>query len=211
MAISTYAELKTAAANWLHRDNLTSRVPEFIALAESRIHYGSKDPMFPSEPLRVRAMQNRDSGTVSNGSITIPTRYLETIRLTITVGGKNKALSYMPVVENAYYETETSEASYFTVVNGAIKVGGSNGGSGYVHDYYKALDSLSDSTTTNWLIINSPNAYLYGTLIEAMPFIGKDERLATWYRMFMGAINGLNSQDKRDSYARGALQVRVAY
>ena len=210
MAISTFSELKTAAANWLHRDGLTSRIPEFITLAESRIHYGSKDPQFPSEPLRIRNMQQRDSGTVSSGSITIPTGYLETIRLTITVGGKNKALAYMPVVESAYYETETSEASFFTVVNGAIKVGGSGGGTGYVHDYYKALDALSDAAPTNWLITNAPNAYLYGTLIEAMPFIGRDERLNTWYRMFAAAINGLNSQDKRDSYARGALQVRVA-
>jgi len=210
MAISTWSELKTAAASWLHRDGLSSRIEEFISLAEARIHYGSKDPMFPSEPLRVRAMQQRDTGAVSSGSITIPTGYLETIRLTITVGGKNKTLTYQPAAENAAWESETSEASFFTVLNGAIKIGGSNGGSGYVHDYYKAMDALSVSNATNWLITNAPNAYLYGTLIEAMPFIGKDERLNTWYRLFAAAINGLNSQDKRDSYARGALQVRVA-
>lgn len=37
MAITTYTELKTAVANWLYRDDLTARVPEFIALAESEI------------------------------------------------------------------------------------------------------------------------------------------------------------------------------
>jgi hypothetical protein len=209
MAISTWSELKTAAASWLHRDGLTSRIEEFISLAENRIHYGSKDPQFPSEPLRVRAMQQRDTGSVSSGTISIPTGYLETIRLTLTVDGKNRALEYLPSAINAAYESETENANFFTVINGAIYVGAAGGGSGYVHDYYKALDALSGSNATNWLITNSPNAYLYGTLIEAMPFIGKDERLNVWYRMFAAAINGLNSQDKRDSYARGSLQVRA--
>ena len=38
MAISNYTELKTAVANWLDRDDLTDRIPEFIALAESRFN-----------------------------------------------------------------------------------------------------------------------------------------------------------------------------
>ncbi len=36
MAISTYAELKTGIANWLDRTDLTDKIPDFIALAESR-------------------------------------------------------------------------------------------------------------------------------------------------------------------------------
>ena len=30
MAIGTFAQLKTAAANWLDRSDLTDRIPEFI-------------------------------------------------------------------------------------------------------------------------------------------------------------------------------------
>jgi len=37
MAITTYSELKLAVANWLGREELTNRIPEFIALAEDRI------------------------------------------------------------------------------------------------------------------------------------------------------------------------------
>lgn len=36
MAITSYSELSTAVANWLERDDLTSRIPEFISLAEAR-------------------------------------------------------------------------------------------------------------------------------------------------------------------------------
>ena len=38
MAISNYSELQTAVANWLDRDDLTARIPEFIALAEARFN-----------------------------------------------------------------------------------------------------------------------------------------------------------------------------
>jgi hypothetical protein len=37
MAIGTYSELQTAVANWLGRDDLTDRIPEFIDLAEARL------------------------------------------------------------------------------------------------------------------------------------------------------------------------------
>ena len=35
MSITTYSELKTAVANWLNRDDLTSVIPDFIALTEA--------------------------------------------------------------------------------------------------------------------------------------------------------------------------------
>ena len=37
MAIGTYSELQTAIGNWLGRDDLTDRIPEFIDLAEARL------------------------------------------------------------------------------------------------------------------------------------------------------------------------------
>lgn len=36
MALTNYSELKTAISNWLDRTDLDDRIPEFIALAETR-------------------------------------------------------------------------------------------------------------------------------------------------------------------------------
>ena len=47
MAISTYVELQTAVANWLDRDDMSARIPEFIALTEARFN----------RILRIRAME----------------------------------------------------------------------------------------------------------------------------------------------------------
>jgi hypothetical protein len=43
MAISTYAELQAAAANWLVRRDLATRIVEFISLAEARINRVVRD------------------------------------------------------------------------------------------------------------------------------------------------------------------------
>ena len=51
MAISNYGELKTSVANWLDRDDLTERIPEFIALCESMI----------IRSLRIRGMETMDT------------------------------------------------------------------------------------------------------------------------------------------------------
>ena len=37
MALSTYSDLKTAIANFLARDDLTTQIPDFIRLAEARM------------------------------------------------------------------------------------------------------------------------------------------------------------------------------
>ena len=56
MAIGTFAQLKTAAANWLDRSDLTDRIPEFIALAEARFN---------------RELRTRDMETVSTAISTV--------------------------------------------------------------------------------------------------------------------------------------------
>ena len=62
MTISTYSELQTAAGNWLNRSDLTSRLPEFIALAESRFNRILNVPeMEAVEALRSRHGSARES------------------------------------------------------------------------------------------------------------------------------------------------------
>ena len=58
MAISTYTELQTAVANWLDRDDLTARIPEFIALTEARFN----------RLLRVRSMETEADQVTTSGT-----------------------------------------------------------------------------------------------------------------------------------------------
>jgi len=69
MAIGNYSELNTAVANWLNRDDLTDRIPEFIVLAEARFN----------RVLRIRAMEGLyTANTVKDQrNYNLPTNYLQ--------------------------------------------------------------------------------------------------------------------------------------
>ena len=68
MAIGTYAELQTAVANWLDRDDLSLRIPEFIALAEARMN----------RILRLRLMESTytASTVATQRNLALPTGYI---------------------------------------------------------------------------------------------------------------------------------------
>ena len=69
MAINTYSTLQTAVANWLDRNDLTDRIPEFVALAEATFN----------RVLRLRAMETTVADATPSGSKedALPTGYLQ--------------------------------------------------------------------------------------------------------------------------------------
>lgn len=61
---------------------------------------------------------------------------------------------------------------------------------------YYELPALLDATNqTNWLTDYAPSLLLYGTLLEATPFLKNDERLQTWQAMYDRAAQALNGED----------------
>ena len=78
MAITTYAELKTALADWSHRADLTSKMGDFITLAESRFN----------DALKTKAMNAIEDLTAVVGSrfISFPTGMKKLNSLSLVVG-----------------------------------------------------------------------------------------------------------------------------
>lgn len=189
MAITNYSELVAAVENWLSRADLSARIPEFITLAESRFYSGSN-------PLRLALMQSRDTGTTSSGSITIPTGYLETIRLASSSSGNNYQLEYLSPDVFTQYESIAGIPYYYTLLNNSIKTAPNNDVS-YIHDYYAKLTALDSTNTTNAILTNYPNIYLYGALLEATPYIQNDSRINVWLNAYNEAISGANNAEKR--------------
>ena len=68
MAISTYAELKSAIADWLNRDDLTSVIPSFIELAEAEL----------TRNLRHRKMVTRADATIDEEYTQTPDDWFQT-------------------------------------------------------------------------------------------------------------------------------------
>jgi hypothetical protein len=61
--------------------------------------------------------------------------------------------------------------------------------------YYELPPLLDESQQQNWLTNYAPNALLYGTLLEATPFLKNDERIPTWLNFYQMAVESLNTED----------------
>ena len=79
----------------------------------------------------------------------------------------------------------------------------------YEIDYYAKLAKLSVSNTTNWLLTMSPDVYLYGSLLQAAPYLQDDARIQVWAGLYQRGIEALNLADERGSMTGGALMARA--
>ena len=201
MAINTYSTLQTAVANWLDRNDLTDRIPEFVALAEATFN----------RVLRLRAMETTVADATPSGSKedALPTGYLQM---------REVHLATTPVVSLSYITPEimyriragstSGKPNSYTIVGDNILFGPTpDGAYDYSMTYYKAFDALSDAAPTNWLITNAPDLYLYGALLQAEPFLMNDERVVLWERGVRQIINDLQQQDDKDRHSGSEMRV----
>lgn len=205
MTINTYGTLKTAVASYLNRSDLTSYIPDFITLGSRRIWYGGSAP-YESEPLRIPAMQAQDTGSVSDGYIAFPTRFLEPIRVAATVGGSTWSLNYISPdgFEGMFDNAVTPDV--YTYLNNAIYTAVATSES-YTLDYYKAFAAFSADADTNWIIDNAPDLYLYSALVEAAPFLADDPRISLWFGLYRSSVVSLNRSTKKQG---SGLMVRLS-
>jgi hypothetical protein len=61
--------------------------------------------------------------------------------------------------------------------------------------YYQQPPLLDDTNQTNWLTDYAPNALLYRTLLETVPFLKNDDRIPTWQSMYAQQMQTINTQD----------------
>lgn len=201
MAITDYASLKTTIADWMfRRTDLTSDIDTFIDNAEARFNYGTgQDAPFASEPIRTRDMITSSNLTLTTGSVALPAGYLEPIRITALTSPR-MLLDYGPPgwLDEIYPDTTASDPAFYTIL-GANLVVRPTTTSQVELQYYTKIAALSGSATTNWLLLATPNAYLYASVLEACLFIGNMERATVMYGLMMGVIGGLQRTDRRSA------------
>ena len=201
MAISTYSELKTAVANWINRDDLTDRIPEFIALAEARFN----------RMLRVSAMEGLyTADTVkAQRNYNLPPRYLQMRSLRLN-RDPLVVLTYLTpeMMDRVWAGSAVGIPKAYTIKANDIFLGPAPSSVYEMEmDYFRKFDALSTSTATNWVIINAPDVYLYGSLLEAEPFIMNDQRTALWSAAFYKAIEDIQLQNDKDRYSGSEMRV----
>jgi len=203
MAITTYAELQTSIGNWINRADLTDRIPEFIDLAEANFN----------RDLRHRDMETTTTlNTVAGTStLSLPSDYLET-RALVNQTTPKVVLEYMTVVQldTAHAIAVSGQPYNYTIVGNNFRLGPTPDAIYNLElTYYQRIPALSDANTTNWLLTNHPDAYLFGALVEAEPYLKNDERLPVWGSKLQRSIEGLKAEASRSAFNGGPLYSRT--
>ena len=205
MAITTYAQLQTATANWLDRTDLTSRIPEFIELAEANFNRVIRQPDMIAKD---------DSFSIAGRYTTLPTDTLEIIRIVVDLTPVI-VLEYLTpeeISQRRIVMSSTGKPYYFTMIGGSsnqlevLPSPDSTYTSSIV--YYTRIAALSDSATSNWLLAAHPDIYLFGTLVEAEPYLKNDERMPMWTTRLDKALNALGLQGQRERHTASGLRMR---
>ena len=201
MAISNYSELNTAVANWLDRDDLTDRIPEFIALAEARFN----------RLLRIRAMETKQTASTvaDQRNLALPTNFIQMRNLQINTSPITSLEYVTPeMYDRLYGGSDTGTPKAYTILADEIQLGPIPASVQTIEMlFYKRFDALTSSASTNWMITNAPDVYLYGCLLEAEPFIMNDPRVQLWATAFQQSIADIQDQDNKDRHSGSALRV----
>jgi len=189
----TYSNLITTIEQYLERSDaaVVNQIPVAITLCEFEI----------AQQMKSLGQQKVVESTLSIGNPVIakPARWRKTVSFNVT--GPNGP---QPVLLRKY--------EYLLNYN----TGGSNGIPLYYADYdynhwfispapdqaypfevlyYERIQPLDSTNQTNWITQNAPNAYIYGTLLQMMPFLKNDQR-TVFQEKYKEAIEVLINEDK---------------
>lgn len=196
----SYSQLKTDIASWLKRDDLTDEIPYFIRMAELRIY----------RKMRIRCMETALNGTIASGVIAIPSGYCA-LKFAYVNGSPTTPLERKDAewIYNNYPTRSADGKPFYIAREGDNFIFGPYPDSAYTVKgvYYKRLDPLSDSNTTNWFTANAPDLLLYASLCEAAPFMLNDERVQLWETKLSVVAERVQREDDEEEFSGSPLAV----
>ena len=182
------------------------QIPRLINLAERRIARELKvqgfiavvtDTMVPGQSVYPKPDRWRDTVSVNIGTGTNNAN-----RQTLFTRDYEYMRSYWP------NESETGTPIFYSDYNYDNWLVAPTPDAAYPFEvlYYELPPLLDDSTQTNWLTEYAPQLLLYGTLLEATPFLKNDERIGTWQQYYDRAAAMLNGEDLAKILDRSATR-----
>lgn len=190
----TYDNLITTVLQYLERSDAatTDQIPTFITLCEFEI----------AQQIKTLGQQQviQSTMTIANPVIAKPARWRKTTSMNITVSGVIQPVflrKYEYLRTYASSSTTQSTPLYYADYDYEHWLVAPTPDLAYAFEvlYYERLQPLASDNQTNWLTQNAPNAMLYGTLLQAMPFLKNDQR-AIFQAKYKEAMDALKLEDQ---------------
>jgi len=188
VSITTYAELKSAIADFLNRDDLTSTIPTFISLGEAQI---ARDVRHWKQEKRVTTSVDERYENLPSDWIELKFITLSTGAMLETVAPSNmadmRARSDTPGVPK-YVRMTADQLEFYPTPSAATDIS---------MLYYARTPALSDASPTNWLLSDAPDVLLYASLIHSAPYLAEDARVQIWGSLYQSGVEKLNIENQR--------------
>jgi len=179
MAISNYGELKSELSAYLFHQRLANRYDNCTQLFETSVN----------SRLRVLPMEAMVLLTTTSGDVALPTDYItwRTVRPTVATITAPSSLppykeleyvhpAYLPPVGRGFDRLFTIEGNTFKV-----RPVDDRADAYELHYYGKVPTVVGANTTTNWLLTEYPNAYLFGVMTE-LAAVQRNAEMAQLYK-----------------------------
>ena len=182
------------------------QIPRLINLAERRI----------ARELKIQGFINvvTTSLTVGQSVYPKPDRWRDTVSMNVGTGAAlaNRTSLFTRDYEylRSYWpnEAETAQPVFYADYNYDNWLIAPTPDQAYPIEilYYELPQLLDDTTQTNWLTEYAPQLLLYGTLLEATPFLKSDDRIPVWQNMYDRSAAMLNGEDLAKILDRSAVR-----
>lgn len=185
MAITDNATLQTALSNWLGRTSESARYPEWISLCEADIRRNLR------KKVTVGAL------TIDTNPEALPATVDELRVLRFNTASLQYPLTEVtPAALADLRRTGSGRPHYYATLNGSVYLD-ITPDQAYTTEivYFELLTPLSAGV--NAVITDSPDIYLYGTLIHSAPYLEHDERLPLWQGLYQKALDDENNRRER--------------
>lgn len=162
MALATSADLKSAVTNWMARTDLSGSAEDFITLAEARLN---RELNVKSTEAALATVAG--SNTVSTSALSVD----QPLGLFLDTGDREYRLGRMQGASAVQYETAREPRQWeWDAAANVIRFDAPADAVYNLRFEYDERFALSDSVTTNTLLTNHPDVYLYATLSEAASY-----------------------------------------
>jgi hypothetical protein len=201
---TSYSTLLTQVSDYLARSDLSTFVPVFVQNWEER---------FMREPDNWGSwMEKALSVVVASSVAAVPTDYLG-LKIAYISGQQSAPLKRISLDQlyQRYPRAGSTGFAAYIARNVANFEFGPISGDGTLIGTYHAKPTVMRSYTTggadaaaHYLIVNAPDLPLYGSLLEAEPFIKNDKRLAIWSQLYSIALDSYRSRLRAEEYSGSA-------
>lgn len=193
-AVMTYDSLVENIQSYLERTDTATldKIPLFIMLAEQVI---------ASEIKFLGNLNVVESTMVAGNPVIIkPTRWHKTVSMNVTVDGKKYPVllrKYEYLREYWPDQTQTDVPKFYCDYNYENWLVAPTPATNYSFEvlYYERVQPLDSTNQTNWFTVYAPQALLYGSLLQAMPFLKNDERLPMWQTQYKAIMDTLKTEN----------------